>query len=69
MLYVYYYFLILYINNDDKEQNLKDTNEKIKSKKIWINNKHFNIKIKPNNLFLIETNFEINRPYFYHFAD
>ena len=69
LFYVYYYFLILYINNDDKEQNLNDTNEKIKSIKIWINNKHFNIKIKLNNLFLLETNFEINRPYFYQFAD
>ena len=69
LFYVYYYFLKLFIDNDDKAQNPYYIYEKIKSKKIWINNLHFNIKVKPYDLFLLETEFESDKPNFYQFAD
>ena len=60
---LYFYFLSTYFYNED---NVINANEKIKSKKIWINNKYYNCKIKMKNLFLLP---ESNKYNFYQLSD
>ena len=60
---LYHYFLTNYFNNDENKIN---ANQKIKSKKIWINNKYYNFKIKIKNLFLLQKN---NKSNFYQLSD
>ena len=56
-----YYYLELNFDDYDDNNHIKNNNQKIKTKKIWINNNYFNVKIKPNNLYLLESEEENNR--------
>ena len=56
-----YYYLDLNFDDYDDNNHIKNNNQKIKTKKIWVNNNYFNVKIKPNNLYLLESEEENNR--------